>query len=191
MPDRPGKAEWAFGGATAVLAILALAICLRFAKPPMIAFGEILAITTVVPPLFYVMTTQPRSLAKRVGGIASCVIWLIGIALTFMIPPHSQFIFIPDAMLMLGFFPLLYMWKYSWPWLLFGVLNFGIGILLMVIEFSPDNLFPPELLGPKHHLGDYHPPIVWTTTGIIATTFGAGRLIKNVYLMIRKARSAA
>jgi hypothetical protein len=103
-----------------------------------------------------------------------------------------MFIYVPDVMLMFGFFPLLFLWRFSWTWLIFGVLNIGIGLLLQVIEYSPDNLFPPDLLTPKHHLAQFHPPIVWWLTGFLAVLVGSVRLIKNIYLMVRrKTRSAA
>jgi hypothetical protein len=183
--------EFAFGAATALCAVLALSSYLRFDQRPMVALGEIFAMLALLPPLFYFQTTKERGMAKRIAGTASCILWVLGIGLAFVIPPASRFIYVPDALLMLGFFPLLYLWKYSWPWLVFGALNIGIGFLLMVIDYSPDNLFPKDLLAPKHHLGQYHPAIVWYTTGLLAALFGTGRLIKNIYFMIRKARSAA
>lgn len=190
MLDRLRSPKFAFGVATAVLVLLAAQLYSRFPEGPLAACGQILGLMATMPPLFYFMTERPQA-AKKIGGIASAVIWIVGIALAFVVPSTSKFIFVPDALLLLGFFPLLYLWKYSIPWLVFGALNFGIGILLLVIQLSDDSLFPKDLLPPKHHLAQYHPPIVWYVTGTIAFIFGAGRLIKNVYLMIRKARSAA
>lgn len=178
-----------FGFATAAFVLTGAILAFRLTTKPMNAFPQMILLAASMPICFYIMTVAPRDKAKRVGGILSCVIWVVGIALAFVIPPSSNFIYIPDAMLMMGFYPLLYLWKYSIPWLAFGVLNFGIGILLMVIEYSPDNMFPADLLKPKHHLAEYHPAVVWWVTGVFSTSFGIGRLIKNIVLMIRKKSS--
>jgi hypothetical protein len=154
-------------------------------RSQLIGFGSAAAVLLI----FYFLSVLQRGKARQIGGIVSCVIWVAGIALAFMIPPKSPFIYIPDTMLLLGFFPLLFLWKYSWPWIVFGLLNIGIGILLQVIEYSPDNLFPADLLKPKHHLAQYHPATVWWFTGLIATLFGFGRLTKNIVVMIRRKNS--
>jgi hypothetical protein len=190
MPEQLRKPEVGFGLATVVFAVIGVVLCIRFPEPPMLGYGGIIALTSLMPVLFYFMHRK-QSHAKQMAGLASLIIWVGGIGLAFVIPKTSKFIFVPDALLMLGFFPLLYLWKYSIPWIVFGALNFGIGILLLVIQFSPDNLFPPELLTPKHHLADYHPSVVWYCTGMMALAFGICRLAKNLYLMMRKARSAA
>lgn len=152
----------------------------------MVAYPQMLLLLAVMPILFYLISSMPRPAARQFVGVASCLIWILGIGLAFVIPPSSNFIYVPDALLMFGFFPLLYLWKYSWPWLVFGLLNLGIGVLLMVIEYSPDNLFPANLLKPKHHLADYHPAVVWYITGLFAALFGAGRMIKNIYKLIAR-----
>lgn len=171
------------GSATAILGALTIFFWSLFPEKPMIAYPQMLGLLTLMPPIFYFIFAAGKN-ANKLTGIASCVIWVIGIALAFAIPPSSKFIYIPDGMLMLGFFPLLFLWRFSWPWIVFGILNFGIGILLMVIQYSPDNLFPADLLKPKHHLAEYHPAEVWLITGMIATAFGFGRLFKNIYRMI-------
>jgi hypothetical protein len=192
MLERAKAPAFGYGVASVFFAIFSTLLWIRFGKVPMmVAFPEVFSLAAFVPVLFYFIAHAPREKAGKIAGIASCVIWVVGIGLAFLIPPKSSFIYIPDALLMFGFFPLLFLWRFSWPWLVFGVLNFGIGILLQVIEYSPDNLFPADLLGPKHHLAEYHPAIDWWLTGLLATGYGVCRLIKNVYLMIRKKRSAA
>lgn len=175
-----------FAVPTVLLATVGAVLWFKHSSKPMVAYPEMLFLLALMPVLFYLIGSMPRSSARQFVGMTSCVIWILGIGLAFVIPPESNFIYVPDALLMLGFFPLLYLWKYSWPWLVFGLLNLGIGILLMVIEYSPDNLFPADLLKPKHHLADYHPAVVWYTTGVFATMFGVGRMIKNIYKMIAR-----
>jgi hypothetical protein len=180
----------AFGSASVILAAIAMLLWPRFTTHPMIAFPQMTLLLSAVPIIFYFISQAPKPRSGQIAGIASCAIWVMGIGLAFLVPPGSPYIYVPDMLLMLGFYPLLFFWRFSWTWIIFGILNFGIGILLMVIQYSPDNLFPPELLKPKHHLADYHPAVIWTTTGIVAFAFGIGRLAKNLYLMIRKKREA-
>ena len=184
MPDRNQRYMIGFGCTTAVLLLFAWLI------RPLPAFSEAIALTAMMPALFYFLTVSDRGKAKKIGGIASCVIWITGIGLAFLIPPKSPWIYVPDTLLLLGFFPLLYLWRFSWPWIVFGLLNVGIGILLQVIEYSEDTLFPADLLKPKHHLAEYHPATVWWFSGIIATMFGVGRLIKNLVEIIRRKKPA-
>lgn len=193
MLERAKTPAFGYGAASVFFAIFAGLLWMRFGSTPlMAAFPQVFALAATIPILFYVIATVPREKAGKLAGLSSCVIWVVGIALAFVIPPKSTFIYVPDALLMFGFFPLLFLWRFSWPWLVFGVLNIGIGILLQVIEYSPDNLFPAELLKPKHHLAEYHPAIDWWLTGVLATGYGVVRLVKNIYLMLRrKARSAA
>lgn len=179
-------AKLGFGAAALIMAVIGLFWWTKMPSGPMAAFPQIFMLSATMPVLFYFLTVLPRPTAKKTAGIISCVIWIVGIGLAFLIPPTSAYINVPDAMLMIGFFPLLFVWKYSWPWIVFGILNFGIGILLMVIQYSPDNLFPADLLKPKHHLADYHPATVWYVTGFLATAFGIGRLVKNIVLMIQR-----
>ena len=192
MRERAKTPAFSYGAASVFFAIFSGLLWIRFCKVPMmIAFPEIFSLAALVPVLFYFIATAPREKAGKIAGISSCVTWLLGIGLAFLIPPASSFIYVPDALLMFGFFPLLFLWRFSWTWLVFGALNFGIGILLQVIQYSPDNLFPADLLTPKHHLAEYHPAIDWWLTGVLATGYGVCRLVKNLYLLIRKTRSAA
>lgn len=135
-------------------------------------------ITVLIPVLLWAAVSEPRR-AKAIAGIASCVLWVAGIALGFRIPPNSNLIYVPDALMLLGFVPLLHLWRFSWTWLLFGAINFGIGVFLQAIAFMPDNLFPDRLLIAKHHLAQYHPPITWWMLGALSTICGIGRFIFN------------
>jgi MFS family permease len=136
-------------------------------------------VTMVLPVLFW--QTADRTKSGRISAIASCVIWLMGIGASLQIAPTSQWIYLPDSLLLTGFVPLLYHWRFSWPWLLFGVFNFGIGVFLQAVAFIPDSFFPNDVLFAKHHLRQYHPPISWWIFGVLAFIFGFVRMVKNLW----------
>ncbi len=128
--------------------------------------------------------TKPRVSRKKVATISSCVLWVLSIILSFTVPSTSSLIWLPDATLLVGFFPLLFVWSPSWPWLVFGVCNLGIGFLLLMFSCIPDDPFPQALRTGKHHLADFHRWEIWILLGGLATTYGGVRLSKNIVHMI-------
>lgn len=142
------------------------------------AFAELTLLLACFPPLFWWMSNSRHG--KKIGAIASALFWCLGILLAFVIKPNSPFIPIPDALLLLGFLPLLFIWRFSFPWIIFGLFNLGIGILLQTIEYLPNDHFPPELLPPKQHLAEYHKPLSWLIVGLVSSLFGLVRFGKNV-----------
>jgi len=152
----------------------------------LMSFPEVtLLITGTMPILLWQSLSAPAA-GRKICAIASCVIWIVGIGVAFLIKPTSNIIYIPDALMLLGFVPLLYAWRFSWPWLIFGAINVGIGVFLEAIKYIPDSYFPPDLWPPKHHLAEYHPSITWWVFGGFALTFGIVRLIKNLVKMARR-----
>jgi hypothetical protein len=136
------------------------------------------------PLLFYV---QSRSSASgKIAGIVSCVLWVLGIALAFVVKPGSMFIPVPDTLLLLGFLPLLFYWRFSWTWLIFAGFNLGIGMLLMAVEFLPDNLFPSDLVIAKHHLAAYHKPLAWLLISFSAGVYGTVRMVRNISAWMKR-----
>lgn len=143
--------------------------------------------------------------ASKIAGIVSAVLWIVGFALAFVVPSNSPFMWVPDALLLIGFFPLLIFWKPSWPWLVFGVLNVVIGFVLLVATFLPvetltaemakareqltatkspyASMFSPtatEQMAHVHtHLAKQHSPWTWMIIGVISTIYGVVRMIKN------------
>lgn len=123
-----------------------------------------------------------KSRAGKIASIVSCVFWVGGFALAFVIPPGNPFIWVPDTLLLVGFLPLLLLWRFSWPWIVFGLFNFGIGFVLLLLECIPDDAFPAQLHAGKHHLAQYHDWRVWELLGFLAFVYGAGRMTKNIVL---------
>lgn len=144
--------------------------------------------------------------ASKIAGIVSAVLWIVGFALAFVVPSNSPLMWVPDALLLIGFFPLLIFWKPSWPWLVFGVLNVVIGFVLLVATFLPvetlttemakareqltaakspyASMFSPtatEQMAHVHtHLAKQHSPWTWMIIGVISTIYGIVRMIKNM-----------
>ena len=150
---------------------------------------------------------QKKSVSgAQIASIVSTVLWILGFALAFVIPKESKLIWIPDTMLLVGFWPLLYAWRPGWPWVLFGILNVMIGICLWVMAFLPDSAFTEglssvrlllaqqhsplaslsdtdlahQLIMVRNHLTQQHSALAWTLIGIISTIFGIIRMVRSL-----------
>jgi hypothetical protein len=128
-------------------------------------------------------------------SILASLLWIAGFALAFVIPAGSNNIWLPDALLLFGFWPLLFKLKAKWLWLLFGILNFMIGCILEIIAVLSDQNFAsiPNAVAGKTHLAEHHVPLVWMGIGILALLIGIGiigyQAIK--WLILRIKRTAA
>jgi hypothetical protein len=129
-----------------------------------------------------IKSKEPKSRKAKVAGILSCVLWVLGFALAFVIPPTSPFIWVPDTLLLTGFLPLLFIWRFSWPWILFGLFNCGIGFILLFIEYIPDSAFPAEIAKGKQHLVQYHNWMAWIIFAVLTFIYGVIRMGKNIVL---------
>lgn len=149
-------------------------------------------------------TEKPQSGSKW-ATISSAVLWILGFALAFVIPAQSPFMWVPDALLLVGFLPLLYLWKPSWPWIVFGVLNIVIGFVLLVATFLPVESLTSEMgkarqqleaakspyaavfsttsaeqmANVHRHLAKQHSPWTWMLVGVFSTAYGFIRMLKN------------
>jgi hypothetical protein len=123
--------------------------------------------------------------AAKVAAIASTVLWILGFALAFVIPARSPFGWVPDGMLLIGFFPLLYAWKPGWPWVVFGVLNVIVGFLLLVAFYIPDDNFTRDMIIVRKHLAEQHSPYTWMVIGIASTIFGVVRMSIHLFQWIK------
>ncbi|HEY9791560.1 MAG TPA: hypothetical protein V6D22_14250 [Candidatus Obscuribacterales bacterium] len=171
------------------LGITLLAAWFFYSKIPhtheLMVVPEVVLLLALVLPILAAQTLVPAR-AALISGIGSCVVWVAGIIASFVIKPGSNVIYIPDALLLLGFVPLFYHWRFSWPWFVFGAFNFGIGVFLQAIRYIDDGLFPPPLVVAKHHLSEYHPSITWWIIGLLAIMFGSCRLSKNLWKRCRR-----
>lgn len=86
-------------------------------------------------------------------GLIAIFFWVLSLILAFKIPPGSRYIWVPDALLLFGFYPLLIGSRARWLWLVFGVLNIIIGWHLAMSTVIPDaNFAPYHLVEIKQHL---------------------------------------
>jgi hypothetical protein len=122
----------------------------------------------------------------KTAGLISLVLWVLGFALSFVIPGKSPLTWLPDTLLLVGFFPVLFVHPAGWTWLIFGVLNVAIGFILEVGYQLPDDVFPVEVNTLRKGLQATHPTLVWILLGALCTVYGAFRLIKTVIRFIRK-----
>jgi phosphoglycerol transferase MdoB-like AlkP superfamily enzyme len=116
---------------------------------------------------------SPINSAKYLSALA-VIVWLVGFALAFVIPPGSRLLWLPDALLLLGFAPLLISCRARWLWILFGVLNFFIGFVLLVVKYMRNDefCFDPKILATKVHLAQYHEPFAWIIIGFFSFLTG-------------------
>jgi hypothetical protein len=122
----------------------------------------------------------------RFAAVCATAIWLNGFGLAFYFKPGTAQIWIPDALLLLGFLPLLFVWKPFWPWVVFGLLNIAISFVLYFIAYLPDAALPANMLAGKHHIQAYHVPFVWLAFGNYCLLYGVFRLLKNLGILVFK-----
>jgi len=127
---------------------------------------------------------------RQLAAWGSALIWTASFILTFVIPGGSPQIWVPDTLLLLGFVPLLFVWKPAWPWLVFGFCNIGIGFVLAVTPFLDDSLLPGEMPAVRRHLAEFHVPLVWVLLGAASIVYGLVRLAKSLvsWLLARRGR---
>jgi hypothetical protein len=125
--------------------------------------------------------SKSKSPKGKIAGAVSTIAWVVGFVLTFAIPAGNRFVWLGDALLLIGFWPLLWLWRPSWPWMIFGVLNMAIGFLLEVAYFLPDTTFTYEMKVVRNHLKEQHSAITWILIGFVSTVFGLIRAVRQIW----------
>lgn len=139
--------------------------------------------------------TEKGGISKRtkIGTILSTVLWIIGFILLFVIKPDSPLVFLSDTLLLIGFWPILFVWRAGWTWLVFGLLNIFIGFFLELSKFLPTETMSPSMQAAyeqaKSHVISMHPAIVWILIGAASALFGLFRICKTIWLYISKRKS--
>ena len=119
-------------------------------------------------------------LPTKKSSIAAIIFWIVSFILSFTVPPSSQFIWLPDTLLLLGFWPLFFGMRARWWWLVFGICNMFIGFVLLVSIFLPDqDLARYNMLAMKTHMKLYHPYLVWFLIGLFSTIISLIVCIKS------------
>jgi hypothetical protein len=125
-----------------------------------------------------------KSKAAKVAGLAATILWVLGFLLTCILPPRSTFVWTGDALLLIGFWPLLWIWRPGWPWLVFGVLNLAIGCILEISYYIDASTFTKEMIVVRDHLRDSHSALTWMFIGIISAVVGIVRMIRHLFQFI-------
>ena len=106
-------------------------------------------------------------------SILTIVTWIVGFILSFYVPPTSPFIWLPDTLLLLGFWPLFFAMRMRFFWLVFGVCNMFIGFVLYVAVFFPEKALEPyHMEAMKAHMNLYHPYWAWFLVGLVSSIVG-------------------
>jgi hypothetical protein len=130
---------------------------------------------------------KPAGKKLRAVTISSTVLWVLSIVLAFVIKPGDRLAFVPDALLLLGFFPLLFYWRRSWLTFLFGLFNAFIGFFLLILQFLPDEKFTGPMQLMRNHLLSMHFYWTWIILGLVALIYGVvGMLLSLVRWVLSK-----
>lgn len=127
---------------------------------------------------------RQKSLSAKIAAVASTILWLLGFALAFVIT-SGPYIWIPDTLLLLGFCPLLWVWRPGWPWIVFGILNVLIGFFLELMVFIPDASFTQEMKAVRKHLAEQHFPLAWILIGFASVAIGVIRTGRDIFVWLR------
>ncbi|MBS1991903.1 MAG: hypothetical protein JSS83_15380 [Cyanobacteria bacterium SZAS LIN-3] len=122
--------------------------------------------------------------------VISTVLWVLSIVLAFVIKPGSAMAFVPDALLLLGFFPLLVLWRQGWLTFLFGLFNTLIGFFLLILQYMDDAPFVGSMKMMREHLITMHSCWTWIVLGIVPLIWGLVSMILSLSRWImRRARA--
>lgn len=139
---------------------------------------------------------KPKGQAAKIAGALSMLLWVVGFVFLFSLA-GTPLIWLSDALLLLGFWPLLFVWRAGWTWLVFGLLNIFISFMLELTKFITldklEKTLPPEtqaaFLAGQKHLAESHPFMPWFFIGIFSVLFGTFRVVRTIYRFIAKQRS--
>ncbi len=127
-------------------------------------------------------SAKPKKL--NLPAIAAAVIWILSIGFALTIPGTSKYNWVADALLLFGFFPLLFAYPAGWTWFIFGLLNMAIGFILEVSYHVPDAALTKQLISLRQGFQASHPTLVWILMGALCTVYGIMRMFKNAYCFI-------
>lgn len=119
--------------------------------------------------------------------VSSTSLWILSLVLAFQIKPENVLIWLPDALLLLGFVPLLILWGRGWLTFLFGLCNCFIGVFLLVLRYLESDKFTGQVLAMKEHLVMLHSPWSWFFIGLVALIWGSIQISISLGRLILKA----
>jgi len=123
---------------------------------------------------------------SKQSTILAIILWMLSLMLAFKIPPTSKYIWVPDSLLLLGFWPLLISSRARWLWLVFGICNIFIGFVLLVAIYLPEKALVAYNIVPiNNHMKLYHPYLSWLLMGVVSTIIGAVRLLIHCAIWVK------
>ncbi|MBZ0188177.1 MAG: hypothetical protein K8F91_18150 [Candidatus Obscuribacterales bacterium] len=145
---------------------------------------------------------EEKSRRTRLAGIIAAVLWTTGLLVLIILPANHALIWTSDALLLLGFWPLLFVYRAGWTWLVFGILNTFIGFVLLTASFLSESdlkeafaKLPPSqadlsgiFFATREHILSAHPSWTWMIIGIISLLYGLFRIGKTLVRSILKSR---
>jgi hypothetical protein len=118
--------------------------------------------------------------------IGSTLMWVLSIVLALVIKTGDRLAFVPDALLLLGFFPLLMLWRRGWLTFLFGLFNALIGFFLLIVRYLPDDKFTGAAGQMRDHLLNMHSAWTWLILGLVALIWGASSIAVSLVRLVLK-----
>ncbi|MBX9669767.1 MAG: hypothetical protein K2X93_19240 [Candidatus Obscuribacterales bacterium] len=142
-------------------------------------------------------TGKKKSLGLKIAGALSTVLWIGGFVLPFVLPSTSRFVWLSDTLLLIGFWPLLFVYRTGWTWVVFGVLNILLGFGLELVHWlmlsipdtfwTPDKAaFKPMFEGMAEHIRVMHPFLPWMLIGAVSAVYGVFRIVKTIIIWLFK-----
>ncbi len=127
----------------------------------------------------------------KIAGLVSTIFWVIAFLLLFIFKEGDKNVWISDALMLTGFWPVLFVYRAGWTWFIFGILNMAIGFILEVARQLPPDIYTKaqlsnEMLLAKEHVLTMHPCMPWIIIGFLSALFGLFRIIKTVFFWSRK-----
>lgn len=138
---------------------------------------------------------KTKSGAVKIAGIASTIMWICSFVLLVTFKAGDKNVWISDALLLTGFWPVLFVYKAGWTWFIFGILNMAIGFILEVARQLPEEVFTKaaltsEMMQTKEHVLTMHPCMPWIIIGFFSSLFGAARIIRTIFKWCMKLNKA-
>ncbi|HMP52910.1 MAG TPA: hypothetical protein PKD05_15260 [Candidatus Melainabacteria bacterium] len=134
-----------------------------------------------------------KSSAVKIAGIASTTMWIIAFALLFFLKEGDRYVWTSDALMLTGFWPVLFVYKAGWTWFFFGILNMSIGFILEVARQLPEDVYvnaalSPAMMQAKEHVLTMHPCLPWIIIGFLSLLMGTFRIIRTIIRTIGRWR---
>jgi hypothetical protein len=127
-----------------------------------------------------------RSSFKRLCTMLATALWLAATVAMFLFDKESRWFWLPDVLMICGFWPLLYFFRPSWPWLVFGVGCLLIAVEISACAFMSPAKLPTPLLPVRQHIIQHHILDPWLLLGLASILYGIIRAIKNAVLWLKE-----